>query len=434
MSARTIVPSADTVIKNLPDGDSPMDVINAIVNRGTPDAESKMRSEFVAQANEEAKKAVIPDPIKDEESKTAALEKVIEPVKVEEPAKIETAAELPLEEDEIDEPGTQNPVKDKYKNLKKTYFETKQQIKEKDAKLQALEQEVEEIKQGRVIPDSYKEILARNQELERYERLHALKTSKHYHENFVKPIEEVKSKISEIAAEYNVPEYVIDDMLNTESRRELSQMLSENFEQLDAIEVKTLIDKAKALTKSAREAELEPAKVLREMEESNKVMQQQEELRRKQGIISKASSAWQKSLTDIRKEGLLLELIPNPNDSEFNKNYVEPITNAAAQEFNKAVNMLADAGLKELPDELAYYLSKLTATAHASAVAAETRNKAVTDVNKLLETTKRKNAYYRPPVGTSAAPSVPARPQRETTADRADALIQAGLKYANNVR
>lgn len=33
MSARTMVPSAEAVIKNLPDGDSPMDIINAIVNR-----------------------------------------------------------------------------------------------------------------------------------------------------------------------------------------------------------------------------------------------------------------------------------------------------------------------------------------------------------------------------------------------------------------
>ena len=206
MSARTMVPSAEAVIKNLPDGDSPMDIINAIVNRGTPDAESKMRSEFVAQTNEEAKKAVTPEPVKDEEVKTVEPEKVVEPVKEETSETVlETAPELPLEEDDVEDTTTaQNPVKDKYKNLKKTYFETKQQLKEKDAKLQALELEVEEIKKGIVVPDSYKEILARNQELERYERLHALKTSKHYTENFVKPIEEVKGKIAAIAAEYNV--------------------------------------------------------------------------------------------------------------------------------------------------------------------------------------------------------------------------------------
>lgn len=425
MSAQSVIPPSDTFIKNLPDGNSPMDIINSIVSRGSPDLESKERSEFITKANDEAKQVaeVVP------QNTVEVPEKIAPTVlpTVEPPAEVEE-----VEADDSTEEA--NPVKDKYKSLKKTYFDTKQQVKEKEARVKALELEVEEIKQGRVVPDSYKEILARNQELERYERLHALKTSKHYAETFVKPIEEVRSKITEIAAEYSVPEYVIDDMLNTESRRELSQMLSENFEQLDAVEVKGLIDKAKELTRNARDAEMEPAKVLREMEESNRITRQEEDIKRKQGIISKASSAWQRSLTDIRKEGVLLELIPNPSDSEFNKNFVEPITNAAAQEYSKAVNMLADAGLQELPDELAYYLSKLTATAHASAVAAETRNRAVNDVNKLLETTKRKNAYYRPTLGSSAATTASTRPKVETTSDRADALIQAGLKYANNVK
>lgn len=409
-------PTADHIKANMPDGKTPMDVLNAIVNREEPVNPQQMVND--------AKPPVV-EPVADP---------VVEPV-VETPVNPSPLDTSPVQteeiEDDVEEPQSEGKsLKDNFKHLKSTYKETKKILKEREERLAAVEKEIEEIKTGKVLPEY---VIEKEKELERlrhFEKLHSLKTSKAYNDTFIKPINETKTKLYEIAKEYEIPENIIDEALNLTDRRQVNRFLESHFDTLDAIKVKDLFENVKSLTTKAREAELEPSKMLQDLAKEGEQIEAQRRISLQTTVEERQNKAWVKALNTIRQEGKAIELIPKADDSEFNKTYVEPILTAAGTEFGKIVASITSKLSEPLTEDEMYYLARMTQLAHASAVSIETRNRALNVADSLLETSRRTSKMVRPPVGSQQAGGSKPVVKTETRDDRLNSLIQQGRDLA----
>jgi hypothetical protein len=92
--------------------------------------------------------------------------------------------------------------------------------------------------------------------------------------------------------------------------------------------------------------------------------------------------------------------------------------------------MLTELGVEDMPKELSKALAKMTALAHVSAVAIETRDIALQKLNEIKETTKRRNNLVRPKIGSSSggggAPT--AAPKMSTAESAAEQLLNRVLR------
>jgi len=430
-------PGAEAVLQNLPEANgSPLEFLNEVLNKH---GVSREEAPAVTVVTPKPYEAPIIEPVATdnpviEADPVASTETTETNVKNEEPIKELEEDDVPLET-----VSDKNPLKESLKKVKKNHYELKQRAKELEENNKQLTQALEDIKTGKVTPEYVEALQNKTKELEKYQIIHSLKTSDMYQEQYLKPLEEVKGQIKELAVDYGVPEENLDRFINQamsfKSQRQLSEFLEDHFTTLDAIKMNELIGKAKVQYGKLKEAELEPARVLNQLEEQGRAARIAKEAERLSKIATNSRSAFEKSLQNIRKEGKLLEVIPRPSDSEFNKNIVEKITSDAAIEFGKVTKRLAELGLEDLPEDVATYLAQMSIRGHASISAAETRNLAVNELNSTLEKTARRQRYERPPVGSmgarggGGAPQRPQDPQKaiESTAEN---LINTGRQYA----
>ena len=102
------------------------------------------------------------------------------------------------------------------------------------------------------------------------------------------------------------------------------------------------------------------------------------------------------SLRKIQEEGNVPELIERESDPEYNKKVVTPIRDAAAKEYGKMIKDLADHGLEDLPQPLAFALARMVHLAHASAVSLDRARAAEKELAEVTSNMKRTTNYIRP--------------------------------------
>lgn len=292
-----------------------------------------------------------------------------------------------------------------FKQLRIAKKELSKTLKEKETELEAIRAKVTKYESGEELPEAIKPLQQRVQELEKYEKLHSLKTSPAYKEAFIKPIEEINSKITAIAADYGIPKNVMEQAVSIKNRAELNRFLSDHFDDVGALEVKQLITRAQEIKTSAQRAEEEPVRVLQEIELQYKNMQEQRRAHNNSVLAATSKDAWTEAHSEIQKEGKALELIFDPANQEHNKQFVEPIVTKAATEYAKIVKLLAQNGLETMPKDLAKAISKMVLLAHSSAVAMETRAAAEREAAELRQNTTRRTNYLRPNTIGSGAPN-----------------------------
>lgn len=422
-------PNAARILQGMPDGNSPMDILNAIVSRESPNT-------IVIRPPESS------TPPTDKETFVAPPEKQI-------PKEPDAVPDLNKElniEGDYSIPGENKIADDKelnFRKLSKSLNETQKTLKEKEDELKARdekiaerEKEIEDYKTGKIFPDVVIEKENRIKELERYEKIHALKSSPQWVETRVKPMQEKKERMLAVAAEYEIPpeeaQQVINKALSIDNPADRSRFLSSHFEDIDALEVKTLIKDYHSLAQEARQAEIEPEKILQELTQQTQQINHDKEVKRRSTIAQKAEKGWIDSLLKIREEGKILEFIPKADDKEYNEKYIDPIQKAASTEFGKLIANLTELGLPDLPEELSTGLAKMVQLAHASALSIETRSTAVSAAQELMKNTRRMNNFIRPPVGQQQAPgngSGPT-PRSETRESRIEGLLQTGREAA----
>lgn len=305
------------------------------------------------------------------------------------------------EENEGELQEVKSPSAENFKNLRNIVKTVKHQLTEKETELNTVKSELEQYKSGEVLPEILQSKEQRISELERYEKIVSLKTSPAYHDKYIRPLSEINDRLSQIAKDYEIPTSVMSQALSLDNRAELNRFLSSHFDDVGALEVKQLVEKARGIQTEAREAEKEPTSALERIvaeAENARAEKRKKDLQ----VMSQASKdAWVDSLIKIREEGDAIELIHKPGDSAYNQKFVDPIVRTAAQEYGKLVTMLAEHGLERLPKDLAFALSRMCQLAHASSVAMATRNEALRHSEELSRNVERESRYDRPALGSS---------------------------------
>jgi hypothetical protein len=384
----------------LQDGDNILD----FVKRNTPgynpaasaiqqdvDRMAAERSEQVITAPETPDPTPAPDVVPDITKEDISEEQP----PVEEPSEdqAEAAEEAPDEEDELKGSAAEN-----FKKLRTKLKEVENDSGKKDKLLEEVTKELESYVKGEKIPEELKKREERLAELENYERILNLKKSTYYQDNFVKPIQQLGDKLDKIAKEYNIDPAQMQRAVNLKSEADLNRFLSNNFDTVGATEVKNIIREYQGVRAQAIEAEKEPEKAMTAMIESANAARAQAKIKRLQAMQSITKDSWKKSLDQIRDEGKIRELIYKEGDIEHNNKIFKPIIEAAASEYGKLVKELVANGLEDLPEPLAYALSRMCQLAHASAVAIDSRERAVSMAEELQTNTQRTNKYTRPSV------------------------------------
>lgn len=404
-AASTIRPLARDIVGTLRDADDPLAFIQA--NLHQPQAQQVDPNAIIKQVEE--KRA--------EEAQAAKPEVLMPEINLDEQGEPKDGVQVQDGNDEkqVDETQTEQTDEaeneeneevisssaENFKKLRNIVKEAKQQRAEIEAKLKETEKKLNLYETGEILPEALQEKEQRINELERYEKLLSLKTSPHYQEKYIRPLTQIQDRLGEIAKDYAIPVEVMQQALSIENRAELNRFLSSHFDDVGALEVKQLVDQAKALQTEAKQAEAEPQTALQKiMEEAEaaRVARRKQDLQ----VMSQVSKdAWVDSLLEIRNEGDAVELIHKEGDTEYNQTFVDPIIKAAAQEYGKLVTLLAHNGLEKLPKDLAQALARMCQLAHASGVALHTRNEAVRRAEELETNVKRTTNYLRPQIGSA---------------------------------
>lgn len=299
-----------------------------------------------------------------------------------------------------------------FKKLRTKFKETENTLKTVQAEKEKLAKDLEKYQTGEVVPEVLQAKEQRIAELEHYEKIHNLKGSEAYKKTIAEPLREVADKIKTYAADYGIPEDVLQNVTDL-SNADLNRFLDGHFDSVGALEVKALINQSKELLGKALEAEKTPAQMLAQLEAQQTKINEAQEVSRKEGLANSSRIAWSTALGKIRKEGKAIELIRKDNDHEHNQKYVDPILKQAAGEYGKFITAFAKAGIKELEPEVASALAEAVLLAHASAVALPTRDASMREAEAILNNT-RYNTLIRPNVG-GGTPSVSSAPARAAT-------------------
>lgn len=395
--------SSNEVLRGMEPGSNPLEWI-----------EKNLAKSPIAQAQKEVTVTPVPAP-KEPEAPKAAEAAPVEPVKEvkdgdEYIPDTEKPYEKPKGEGEADHTDAQVSAPEaednleaskelNFKALRQKTLEAEKARKEAETAKAALEAKLKAYDEGTEIPEVVKSKDARIQELEMYEKLHALKRSPAYKEQFIKPIEELKGKLHELAADYEMPKEVMDEALNITNKAHLNKFLSENFDAVGALKVSELVEKAQAIQQEAKAAEEAPAKALERLEEEHKRVMAERRAQANNKIIATTKETWQESMLKIMESGVAEELIPRANDPEHNEKFVKPLVREAASRYGKIIKGLADNGLEHMPKELAFELAQLCQLAQATSVAMHSRNIAVKQAEEIQNNVKRTTSYERPPLG-----------------------------------
>jgi len=271
--------------------------------------------------------------------------------------------------------------------------------------LESLRKKVTDYDTGLATPAQLQEYQDRIQVLEVYEKMYNLKSSPAYVEAIAKPLQDTKTKLIDIAKDYEVDLKVLDEAFSATNRAELNRLLTDHFDEVGALEVKSLIGKMKELQSKAEEAEKEPATVLQRLHTQTQQAIEEKRKLEVQDITNISKSAWVESLTSLREEDHV-GLSFRDGDTQHNETVARPILNKAGRDYGVVVKALADHGLKALPKEVSYVIARSIQLAHESAYLRHENNTLKEEVQALSKRVGNLNNLNRPGGANSGAGSV----------------------------
>lgn len=332
------------------------------------------------------------------------------------------------EDSKEDEESEENSKEVNFSKLRANYKEVRKAVKEKDELISQLQAKITGYETGSEIPEIIATKQARIEELEQYEKLHALKLSPAYKEA-MRPAEAAMSRLKELAASYDLPEEELAKIVNNPNERQRNEAIAEYFDVVGATETKTLVETVRGTNAKLKELEATPAKAIEVLEAEHKQLMEVRKAETNQRIAATAKEAWGEVSMKIRGEGKYQELITRPNDPKHNKEIVMPIMQRASTQYSAIVKELAKLGISELPKELAVGLATMVQRAMITTISVESRDIAMREAEELKNNIPRTTSYERPAMGTAISRGIgntqtPSKPITRTPVQEGRNLIQ----------
>lgn len=292
-------------------------------------------------------------------------------------------------------------LRDSYKTLKAKYKETNDALKKERDEREKWQKKSEAYETGTAIPKVLQEKEDELQKLKHYKDLVDFKSSEEYDQKFAKPLEESKTRLKKLSDELNVP---LDAVLEAAkgSEGQFNQFLSDNFDIVSAMEVKTIVKGMNEIESKRAEAESSPQKHMERLRAETARANEVREAERKHSIQSASKQAWVNTLNKIKAEGKYTALIYSDTDKDFNERVVKPLMTAAATEYGKTIQMLAERGIKDLDPKLAEAIALGHLYGTSSGVLAQAATQAMEEAEKIKTNTKNLFKFNRPSLGGTA--------------------------------
>lgn len=331
-------------------------------------------------------------------------------------SQVETPAE---DVDEIDYPEPANPSNyaENFRKLRTAYKETNKTAKQLKAEKEAAEARIKKLESGEEVPEYVEKIKTRVTQLEPLEHIHNIKNSDVYRTTIVEPYQKEMESLDGIAKEYDIEPSLLQQASHLEGAA-LNNFLTQEFDQLGALEAKAQIRKVQDIRKKAKELEQKPIEYGKKLQDEHNILKAEQDRKRKNAISQTAKSAWGEALQDILAEGKVLELIPREDDSEFNEKYPYAIQKRAAEDYGATIRELADGGTVSLSPKAAKALATAHLLAIASSVAVARAAATAEHANRVEERIARQRGYSRPALGEGAPGASPrSTPPKAPTAE-----------------
>ncbi len=424
MAKLTQQSQADPKLVQVSSDASPLDFLKAQTAALNP-AQSIDPQAAIDKATEDAKKANTPSPEIPAEPPVQKLSTPAEPA----PAPAEpTKVEKPMTGEELLE--TVSPARANFRKLEQANKEKERLLKEKEDALQAAQAKIKDYETGTVLPEVVQQKENELASLRKYRDLFDLRSAPGYNDKFIRPLQEIETRIEELSKAYNVPKEELLSLTEGKNEAEVNGFLSGSFDALGAQEVKGLLNNLKTVRAGAKAAEAEPSIELTRLLEENKRIQQSSDLQRKQQISSLSKKHWENTVVKMQRNGNIPELLIKEHDEAHNAKVALPIWNAASQEYGKFVSILAEHGANNLPEEFFSALSNMVALAHGSAVAFQKADGAIRYAEEVSRSAEQGNRFLRPFAHSGSASSASVSPVSRapvTPESAADTLINNAL-------
>lgn len=288
-------------------------------------------------------------------------------------------------------------------SLRKKSNELERQLQAKDQELQERQARLEKIDKGEELPEFFiqreSEYKAQIEKLQPFEQLHNLKFSDEYQEKYIAPLTELGVKAQKLAEDYQVDPEIFNEARSFTNKRERNEFLKEHFDDVGALEVKTLLDQAEVLNSQREAAENRPSESLEALRDEHRAQSTKREQERLNKISQSAKTGLERALEKVKSNEY--PEFTFTGDAKQDE-YARSIIGAGTANYSNAVKILAMNGVKELPPEVASVLAEAFLYGQAGAVAMASRNAHYQRAEEIKAASERDAGQWRPQVGGSS--------------------------------
>jgi len=287
--------------------------------------------------------------------------------------------------------------KESFKGLRQKVTRAKNELEETKKILLEKETYIEKIKKGEEEIEPLKVLKEENQKLAKYRDMYDLETSPDYISQYVEPINQAKEELKKYAEEYSVPIEELESILDSESISKTNKFLSEHFDAIGGVQVKSIIDTIKSKRLQQLQARETPRNTLERLKNDSIEAMRAQEIERVSKINTNAHTSWTKTLTALQSTGKYPELTfrGDPTHDE----YVKTVMENAASRYGSIVTKIANLGLKDLPEDLANEIAAVCSLSEASGAMAESRDHIFNEHLKVVGDARRRSNFESPPLG-----------------------------------
>lgn len=323
------------------------------------------------------------------------------PVEIEEPTEgTEELVEVPEESEE--EP-TVDPVVEKRKTketnmkaLRTALKSSRDRVAELEAQMEAKDRELEKLAEIDELKNQIKEKDERLQKLKSYEDVVSLYGTEGFKEKFYDSVDNIRNQAVELAADYGVPAEVLDKAFQLTNQRQLNDYLSQWFDTFAVQDIRNYIKEAQQIISDRERAESEPAKARELLLSSIAKKKEAERVQSRENLKAAGTSAWADMVATYGNQESGVALLQEKNGNKTHNAVREGILQGASKEFGKMLAVLADNGLKELPQGAARALAARYQLGESAAYAMVQAENLKKEVAELKEELKKFTNYQRP--------------------------------------
>lgn len=223
------------------------------------------------------------------------------------------------------------------KNLRTLAGNFKKERDDLQAKLAAAQEQLKTRPEVSALQQQLTAVQARVKELEPYELVFGLHNSPEFKQKYVVGAQKIVDSMKQIAKDYDVDEAAVEDILLSENRRELDEILEDHFtKDSPKADLKALKQQYDALINERRDYEKKPQVALAKFEEDRALKETERGQKRDQFFKQAVQAGWVEALNQneaLPENQKIYELIEIPGKKEHNEKIVRKTLGEAQKTF-----------------------------------------------------------------------------------------------------